>query len=125
MSLVGQLEVFFIPDIVHVLVLLVSSLASLSCWFLIGSFRVYFACQVLMIHKQLACVYFSNSIDRDVWRLVFEAAVYIHVAVHAPGGVAEPLDCLEFVPLRGFSVVYFEGDVFTHLIRTATDDHHK
>ena len=125
MSLVSKFEIFFVSNIVHVLVLLVGILASLSWWFLIGSFRVYFACQVLMIHKQLACVYFSNSIDRDVWRFVFEAAVHIDVAVHAPGRVAEPLDGLEFVPLARFSVVYFKGDVFSDLVGPAADDHHK
>ena len=78
-----------------------------------------------MLVEELIRVNFGDGVDWDVRSFVLETTVNVKRRVEAPDGVSEPLDCLELVPLGGLSVVDFEGDVFTDLVGSSTDDEHQ
>ena len=80
---------------------------------------------MIMLVKELVCVDPSDYVNWNVWCLVLEATMDINVGVDRPAGVAEALQGVEFVPLRGLCIVNFQGNDLSYCIGTAPDDHHE
>ena len=55
---------------------------------------------------------------------MFKTAMHVNVGIYAPYCRTEALNGTELVPFGGLSVVDFECDVFSHLIRSTADHHH-
>lgn len=51
--------------------------------------------------------------------------MHVNVVIHDPHGVTETLKAVEFLPLRGLSLVYFELDIFPNIICAASKNKHE
>jgi hypothetical protein len=123
MSLVGPLKLFFLSDIILFAAWLLGVLAAITLR--PSLLRVDLANETGVVSKQFLSFYFVDSIDGDVGSLVLESTMDVDIRVHNPTGVTEALDGLKLIPLRRFCVVYFEGNVFSYLVGTSSDDHHE
>jgi hypothetical protein len=80
---------------------------------------------MIMLVKELVCVDPSDYVNWNVRCLVLEATMDINVGVDRPAGVAEALQGIEFVPLRGLCIVNFKGNDLSYCVGAASDDHHE
>ncbi len=124
MGLVCKFELLLVAHAVKSLIFLD---ISFGCVWTFGfdRFGADFRTQIWEIGKQLATFNFAHKNDWDVWIFMFEPTMNENAAVNLPASVTETLDWLKLIPFRRLGVINFHGNVFTNLIRAASDDHHK
>ena len=124
MSLVSKFKVFFLS--VEVLLILLNSftfifISLLRCF--LG--RLDLLKKVVISLKEFLSVNFTDLTKWNVWNLMFETTMDKYIVARGPARVSESLNTIELIPLRRFGIINFEGNNFTYLVSSSSNDHHE
>jgi len=125
MGLVGESDFVIMDQIMNILevILLDAIFSGLFFPFVINGLDLLD--QVVMLGKELVGVNLCNGVDGDVGSLMLKAPMDIHIGVHCPARVSESLERVELVPFTGLSVINLQGNHFSYLVGSPSNDHHQ
>jgi hypothetical protein len=124
-GLVSEFKFLLVAHIVNILVPFVIVLIYSSTVFIFGLLRADLSTENRVRQEKLLAIDSGDGVNWNVRGFVLKTAMDVDCSLDLPACGSETLNCLEFVPLAGLSVIDFHRDVFTYLICATSDDHHQ